>query len=181
MRSLSFAGNGAIANRSDWYCLSKSPTNRFVNPELRKPPFLIISNCQWFSLQHEQRHRSFASFVVTSTTTNANEELENYICSMNESTSGGSATPPVHIEFQAFVSPRNQLTTYSSRSQNLSPHTNEQLIVYSAPIIQSQLSSSCRETGERLKELKKEKSTLIAAVNKTPSKQRLQPRNDPQQ
>ncbi len=122
--------------------------------------------------------------MVTSTTTNPNEELENYICNMNESTSG-SATPPVHIEFESFIPPVNRLTTYNSRSQHLSPHTNEQLIVYAAPIIQSQLLSRYKETAERLKELKKEKSTLITAINKPLSKhhqqQQQQQRDDPQQ
>jgi hypothetical protein len=122
--------------------------------------------------------------VVTSTTTNPNEELENYICNMNESTSG-SATPPVHIEFESFIPPVNRLTAYNSRSQHLSPHTTEQLIVYAAPIIQSQLLSRYKETAERLKELKKEKSTLITAINKPLSKhhqqQQQQQRDDPQQ
>ncbi|CAF2400060.1 unnamed protein product [Rotaria sp. Silwood2] len=122
---------------------------------------------------HEQRHRSFASFVVTSSTTDPNEELENYICSINES-SGEPSTPPINIEFEIFHSPFNKLTTYNSRLQHLSPHNSEQLIVYAAPIIQSQLSAHCREAAERLKEVKKEKSALLAVVNKAPTKHHLQ-------
>ncbi len=121
--------------------------------------------------------------MVTSTTTNPNEELENYMCTMNESSGDGSATPPVHIEFETFVSPVNRLT-YNSRSHHLSPHNTEQLIVYAAPIIQSQLSSRSRETIERLKELKKEKSTLATTIAKTSAKylhQQQQQHEDPQQ
>jgi hypothetical protein len=92
---------------------------------------------------------------------------------MNEA-SGGSATPPVHIEFESFVSPLNKLLTSNSRSQYLSPHNTEQLIVYAAPVIQTQLSSRCKETSERLKEIKKEKSTLLSAINKTPKKHQQQ-------
>ncbi|CAF1008539.1 unnamed protein product [Adineta steineri] len=134
---------------------------------------------------HEQRHCSLASFVVTSTATNPNEELENYICSMNE-TSGGSSTPPVHIEFESFVSPVNTRNTISSHY--LSPHTTstDQLIVYAAPVIQSQLSSRCKQTGERIKEIKKDKSTLLTNISKTPVKQsqpqqQQQPHEDQQQ
>ncbi|UJR36286.1 hypothetical protein I4U23_029015 [Adineta vaga] len=127
---------------------------------------------------HEQRHRSFASFVVTSTTTNPNEELENYICSVNETTEGGSSTPPVHIEFESFVSPVNIRSTINSRY--LSPHTTDQLIVYSAPVLQSQLVSRCKDTGERLKEIKKAKTSLAATIAKTPTKQ-SQPNDDQQQ
>ncbi|CAF0922143.1 unnamed protein product [Rotaria sp. Silwood1] len=122
---------------------------------------------------HEQRHRSLASFVVTSTTTDPNEELENYICSINES-SNERSTPKINIEFETFHSPFNKLTTYDSRLQHLSPHNSEQLIVYAAPVIQSQLSACCRETAERLKEVKKEKSALLAAVNKAPIKHHQQ-------
>jgi hypothetical protein len=92
---------------------------------------------------------------------------------MNEA-SGGSATPPVHIEFESFVSPLNKLLTSNSRSQYLSPHNTEQLIVYAAPVIQTQLSSRCKETSERLKEIKKEKSTLLSAINKAPKKHQQQ-------
>jgi len=100
---------------------------------------------------------------------------------MNESASGGSTTPPVHIEFESFISPINKLSTYSSRSQHLSPHNNEQLIVYSAPVIQTQLSSCCKETSERLKVLKKEKTALLPIVNKTPTKQRIPTKDMSQQ
>ncbi|CAF0940712.1 unnamed protein product [Rotaria sordida] len=137
----------------------------------------VCQNLQLFASlienYHEQRHRSFASFVVTSTTTDPNEELENYICSINES-GGEPSTPPINIEFEIFHSPVNKLTTYDSRLQHLSPHTTEQLIVYAAPIIQSQLSLRCRETAERLKEVKKEKSALLAVVNKTLTKHHQQ-------
>jgi len=101
---------------------------------------------------------------------------------MNES-SGGSATPPVHIEFESFKPPINKLAIFNSRSPNLSPHNTEQLIVYAAPVIQTQLSSRCKETVERLKELKKDKSILLSATNKTPTKQQQQQQQheDPQQ
>jgi hypothetical protein len=102
---------------------------------------------------------------------------------MNES-SGGSGTPPVHIEFASFKSPTNKLNTFNSRLSNLSPHNTEQLIVYAAPVIQTQISSRCKETVERLKELKKDKSTLLSATNKTPTKnpqQQQQQHEDPQQ
>ncbi|CAF4474134.1 unnamed protein product, partial [Rotaria socialis] len=122
---------------------------------------------------HEQRHRSFASFVVTSTTTDPNEELENYICSIKES-SGDSSATPAQVEFETFRPPSNKMTTYSARVQQTSAIHSEQLIVYAAPVIQSQVSSRCKETVERLKEIKKEKSTLLTQVNKTPSKQYLQ-------
>jgi hypothetical protein len=121
--------------------------------------------------------------VVTSTTTNPNEELENYICTMNEADGSGAATPPVHIEFETFVSPINRLT-YNSRSHHLSPNNTEQLIVYAAPVIQSQLAARCRETSERLKEIKKEKTALVTTITKTPTKhlhQQQQQREDPQQ
>ncbi len=99
---------------------------------------------------------------------------------MNE-TSSGSATPPVHIEFVSFISPINKLTTYRSRSSHLSPHNTEQLIIYAAPVIQTQLSSRCKETAERLKELKKDKTTLFTLINKTPIKQQHQQHEDAQQ
>ena len=92
---------------------------------------------------------------------------------MNES-SGGSSTPPVHIEFESFISPINKLTNHNFRSQHLSPHNTEQLIVYAAPVIQTQLSSRCKQISERLKEIKKEKSPLLAAINKTPIKHHQQ-------
>ena len=102
---------------------------------------------------------------------------------MNEADGSGAATPPVHIEFETFVSPINRLT-YNSRSHHLSPNNTEQLIVYAAPIIQSQLSSRCREISERLKEVKKEKAALVTVITKTPTKNlqlQQQPREDPQQ
>jgi hypothetical protein len=139
--------------------------------------FCLLYQEYYFVFQHEQRYRSLASFVVTSTTTNPNEELENYICSMNES-GAGSSTPPVHIEFETFVSPLNTRATNNSRY--LSPHSTDQLIVYAAPIIQSQLSTRCKDTAERLKEIKKDKSVLLASINKTPTKQHQQ-HEDPQQ
>jgi hypothetical protein len=110
---------------------------------------------------------------VTGSTTNPNEELENYICSMNES-SGGGSTPPVHIEFETFISPIIRASNSTLRSPQLLSHHTDQLIVYAAPILQSQLSSRCRETHDRLKELKKDKTTLTALVNKIPSKHHAQ-------
>ena len=99
---------------------------------------------------------------------------------MKES-SDGSATPPVHIEFETFVPPISKLLNHNIRSPNLSPHNNEQLIVYAAPVIQTQLSSRCKETVERLKKIKKEKSILLSVINKTPSKYEQQQHKDPQQ
>ncbi len=96
---------------------------------------------------------------------------------MNES-GAGSSTPPVHIEFETFVSPLNTRATNNSRY--LSPHSTDQLIVYAAPIIQSQLSTRCKDTAARLKEIKKDKSVLLASINKTPTKQH-QLLEDPQQ
>jgi hypothetical protein len=102
---------------------------------------------------------------------------------MNEE-SCGSATPPVHIEFESFVPPVNKLSGYNSRSQHLSPHNTDQLIVYAAPVIQTQLSGRYKETAERLKELRKEKSILLSVVNKIPIKyhqQQQQQHEDQQQ
>ncbi|CAF1426187.1 unnamed protein product [Adineta ricciae] len=119
---------------------------------------------------HERRHSSYASFVVTSSSTNPNEELENYICAVNES-NDGSSTPSVRLEFESFISP----IIHNSRLHSISSPNNEQLIVYAAPVIQMQLSSRCKETIERLKEIKKEKSILLAVINppipKAPAKQ----------
>lgn len=107
--------------------------------------------------------------------------MENYVCSINESV-GGSTTPPVHIEFEKFVSPTNRLTAYTSRFPRLSSHSSsEQLIVYSAPIIQTQLSSCYKETAARMKEIKTEKSSLLAIVNKTPAIKHPQQHDDQQQ
>ena len=96
---------------------------------------------------------------------------------MNE-TSGDSSIPTVHIEFESFISPVDTQSTMSSRY--LSPHTTDQLIVYAAPVLQSQLISRCRETGERLKEIKKEKNSVLTATAKQPTKQ-CQPNDDQQQ
>ncbi len=94
---------------------------------------------------------------------------------MNES-NDNSSTSSVQTKFQSFISPinnnsRSQQTSSSSPSSN-----NEQLIIYAAPVIQMQLSSRCRETIDRLKEIKKEKSLLLAVINpptpKIPTKQR---------
>ena len=117
--------------------------------------------------------------MLTSTTTNPNEELENYICSMNESLNE-STVSPVHIQFESFVSPINTNNT-SSRSQHLSSSNNEQLIIYAAPVIRMQLSSRCKETMERLKEIKKEKSLLLAVINPQTSKIPVKQRDSLQQ
>lgn len=82
--------------------------------------------------------------------------------------SGASA--PASIGFQSFVSPITRSGNASSRSPHLSPHHTEQLIVYAAPIIQSQITERCKETSDRLKEIKKEKSTLLTTINKPLSK-----------
>ncbi len=115
--------------------------------------------------------------MVTSTRTNPNEELENYLCSMNES----STLPPAQIQFESFVSPMNNNTHHSSRPQRLSASNNEQLIIYAAPVIRMQLSSRCKETVERLKEIKKEKSLLLAVINPQTSKIPMKQRDDQQQ
>ncbi|CAF3240743.1 unnamed protein product, partial [Rotaria sp. Silwood2] len=124
---------------------------------------------------HEQRHSSFASFVVTSTTTNANEELENYICSMNE-TSDGSPKSPIHIQFESFISPMN-----NNNNTRISTGKDEQLIIYAAPVIRMQLSSHCKETIERLKAIKKEKALLLAIINPQTSKIPVKQSDDQQQ
>lgn len=65
-------------------------------------------------------------------------------------------------------------------SRYLSPHTTDQLIVYAAPVLQSQLISRCKETGERLKEIKKEKNSILTTTAKQPTRQ-CQPNDDQQQ
>jgi len=68
------------------------------------------------------------------------------------STDEGPSTPSVQIVFESFISPINN----NSRSQQRSSSSNnEQLIIYAAPVIQMQLSSRCKETIDRLKEIKK--------------------------
>lgn len=98
---------------------------------------------------------------------------------MNDVDCSGTS-PPASIEFQSFISPINRSTHTSSRSPHLSPHHTEQLIVYAAPIIQSQIVARCKETSERLKEIKKEKSLLITATNK-PLNKSLSQHDDSQQ
>ncbi|CAF1421947.1 unnamed protein product [Adineta steineri] len=134
---------------------------------------LIASILQEF---HERRHSSYASFVVTSSSANPNEEIENYICSVNES-NDRSATPPVHIQFESFVSPIN----HNSRLHSISSPNNDQLIIYAAPVIQMQLSSRCKETIERLREIKKEKSLLLAVINPPTPKPLVKHSDDQQQ
>ena len=99
---------------------------------------------------------------------------------MNEC-SYGASTPPVHIEFESFVSPMSKQNSANSRSHHLLPHNTEQLIVYAAPVIQIPLSSRCKEISERLKGIKKEKSALTTSINKPPKKQQQQQHEDPQQ
>lgn len=118
--------------------------------------------------------------MVTSSTTDPHEELENYICSIKESAEN-SSTALVRPEFEPLRPQFNKSTALNSRLQNLSPVNSEQLIVYSAPVIQEQISSRCKQTSERLKEIKKEKSTLITTVTKTSSKPQQQQHDDPQQ
>ncbi|UJR09808.1 hypothetical protein I4U23_014034 [Adineta vaga] len=125
---------------------------------------------------HEQRQSSYASFVVTSSSTNPNEELENYICSVNES-NDESSTASVHIQFEPFISPIN----HNSRLHSMSSPNNEQLIIYAAPVIQMQLSSRCKETIERLNEIKKEKSILLAIINPPTPKTSVKQYDDQQQ
>ena len=116
---------------------------------------------------------------MTSTSTNPAEELENYICSMNRSDHSlrSSSAPPVHIEFESFISPRSP----STRSNHLISSNEEQLIVYAAPVIQMQLSSRCKETIERLKEIKKDKSLLLAVITPSMSRSFPKPCDDQQQ
>ena len=76
------------------------------------------------------------------------------MCSINDSAEPISSNP-MHIGFEAFMSPMN----------NAAGSSQDQLIVYAAPVIQMQLSSRSKETLERLKEIKKEKSFLLAVVN----------------
>ena len=105
---------------------------------------------------------------MTSTNTNPTEELENYLCSIDYSNHSqrAASAPPVHIEFESFISPRSP----STRSAHVNMSNEEQLIVYAAPVIQMQLTSRCKETIERLKEIKKEKSILLAVINPSVSK-----------
>lgn len=113
---------------------------------------------------------------MTSTRTDPNEELENYICSMKESTNQ-SVGSPVQIHFESFIS------SHPSRSPPTSTAStnNEQLIIYAAPVIQMHLSSRCKETIDRLRDIKKEKSLLLAIVNPQTSKIPVKQRDEQQQ
>jgi hypothetical protein len=96
---------------------------------------------------------------------------------MNES-NDEVLTSPVDIQFETFISPINN----NLRSQHLlSTSNNEKLIIYAAPVIQMQLSSRCKETIDRLKEIKKEKSLLLAVINPQTSKIPVKQRDDDQQ
>jgi hypothetical protein len=75
-----------------------------------------------------------------------------------------STTPSVHIKFEPYISPITN-NNNNSRSQNATSVNNEQLIIYAAPVIQMQLSSRCKETIDRLKDIKKERSVLLAVIN----------------
>lgn len=108
---------------------------------------------------------------MTSTRTDPNEELENYICSMKDSTDQS-----VQIHFESFISPKPSRTQLNSGVSN-----NEQLIIYAAPVIQMHLSSRCKETIDRLREIKKEKSLLLAIVNPPTSKIPVKQRDEQQQ
>ncbi|CAF3572491.1 unnamed protein product [Rotaria socialis] len=127
---------------------------------------------------HEQRQSSFASFVVTSRITNANEELETYICTIDEMNDSSTSTP-VHIQFESFVSPVNSNSHVQNSVSN--NNNNEQLIIYATPVIQMQLSSHCKETLNRLKDIKKEKLSLLAIVNPQTLKIPVKQHNDQQQ
>lgn len=111
---------------------------------------------------------------MTSTRTDPTEELENYICSMKESAADQSTGSPVQIHFESFISPN------PTRLQPTST-TNEQLIIYAAPVIQMHLSSRCKETIDRLREIKKEKSLLLAIVNPQTTKIPVKQRDEQQQ
>ena len=95
---------------------------------------------------------------------------------MNQSSEESSA-PSVQIQFESFISPINN----NSRLHCISSPNNEQLIVYAAPVIQMQLSSRCKETIERLKEIKKEKSLLLAVINPQAAKTSAKQHDDQQQ
>ena len=79
---------------------------------------------------------------------------------MNKS-SDGPSTIPAHIQYELFTSSINN----NLCSQCVSSSDSEQLIIYGAPVTQMQLSSNCKEIINRLKEIKKEKSLLIAVIN----------------
>ncbi|CAF5212265.1 unnamed protein product, partial [Rotaria magnacalcarata] len=64
---------------------------------------------------------------------------------------------------------------------NNNNNNNEQLIIYATPVIQIQLSSHCKETINRLKDIKKEKSLLLAIVNPQTSKIPVKQHKDQQQ
>lgn len=79
-----------------------------------------------------------------------------------------SNTGPIHIEFESFISPLTKSNSSAiSRAQQLSIHSHDQLIVYSAPVIQSQLQERCRQINERLKEVKKEKTSVASIIAKS--------------
>ena len=88
-----------------------------------------------------------------------------------------SATPAVHIEFECFISPLHS----APRSNHSNSSNQEQLIVYAAPVIQMQLSSRCKETIDRLREIKKAKSLLLTVINPHSSKTPVKPPDDQQQ
>lgn len=88
-----------------------------------------------------------------------------------------SSTPSVQIQFESFISPIDN----NSHLQSISSPNNEQLIVYAAPVIQMQLSSRCKETIERLKEIKKEKSLLLAVINPPTPKTSVKQQDDQKQ
>lgn len=103
---------------------------------------------------------------------------------MNES-NDNSLSSPLQIKFQSFISPINNNSTNPTRSQQASSSSssvnNEQLIIYAAPVIQMQLTSRCKETIDRLKDIKKEKSLLLAVINPQNSKLPVKQRDDQQQ
>lgn len=109
---------------------------------------------------------------------------------MNESSENSTTSlSPIQIKFQPFISPINKDSYSQSTPPPSSPTTkggataasNEQLIIYAAPVIQMQLSSRCKETIDRLKQIKKEKSLLLAIINPQTNKIPLKQRDNQQQ
>ncbi|CAF1141887.1 unnamed protein product, partial [Didymodactylos carnosus] len=91
--------------------------------------------------QHEQRQHSLKSFVLTSSNLNVNEELENYICSMNED---GGSVAMTKIDFDTFIPATDSGDTDDERLISI-PNVN----------------SRSKEIHDRLKEIKKDKNLLL--------------------
>ncbi|CAF0992853.1 unnamed protein product, partial [Didymodactylos carnosus] len=109
--------------------------------------------------QHEQRQHSLKSFVLTSSNSNANEEVENYICSMNEN---GDSIEMTKIDYDVFIP---AIDSHDTGDDGL-------IMTPSSAIIQTNIISRKKEINDRLKEIKKEKNMLqIKTTNKNDEQQ----------